>query len=377
MFLLGYLDSQEKALEFEEELDPFSLSFTKAIKSIIDRNPAMYDTIEKIEEEARNRMFWIKKSTELEATKKVLTSLQKNLEKGGTYHEWKKDIESIAEKAGLGEDGWYSELVYRNAMNNAYAAGRYQEQMDNIKQRPYFMYSAINDDRTSEICRSLDGKVYPADDAIWHVIYPPNHHNCRSQVIALNEKEVQGYGLEIEKPDKEIKKMAKNMKNFNTAPVPQKLNFLQKIVKIKEKALETLKKKIERLMYLEKKKKEKKAIVELEKKIKKYILSNKCNKKFNKQMDKHFKDSKNYIIGRSYFTVPRKKIEELVSQRLGNGKVSLQKNGEWKKQEIIDLGEIVGVDVKGTEEYVTSIVKVHYGKTGIHAVPYAKRKKGD
>lgn len=241
MFLLGYLDSQEKALEFEEELDPFSLSFTKAIKSIIDRNPAMYDTIEKIEEEARNRMFWIKKSTELEATKKVLTSLQKNLEKGGTYHEWKKDIESIAEKAGLGEDGWYSELVYRNAMNNAYAAGRYQEQMDNIKQRPYFMYSAINDDRTSEICRSLDGKVYPADDAIWHVIYPPNHHNCRSQVIALNEKEVQGYGLEIEKPDKEIKKMAKNMKNFNTAPNPNRLKKLEENVKIKEKQVVKIK----------------------------------------------------------------------------------------------------------------------------------------
>jgi SPP1 gp7 family putative phage head morphogenesis protein len=46
-------------------------------------------------------------------------------------------------------------------------------------------YSAILDDRTTEICRALDGNVWAADNPIWDSHRPPNHYNCRSIVIAI------------------------------------------------------------------------------------------------------------------------------------------------------------------------------------------------
>ena len=48
-------------------------------------------------------------------------------------------------------------------------------------------YSAILDSRTTEICRHLDGRVYPADSPNWDGFRPPNHFNCRSLLVAVTE----------------------------------------------------------------------------------------------------------------------------------------------------------------------------------------------
>jgi len=48
-------------------------------------------------------------------------------------------------------------------------------------------YTAILDSRTSAICEELDGKIYPADSPMWEIYSPPNHHNCRSLLIAVTE----------------------------------------------------------------------------------------------------------------------------------------------------------------------------------------------
>ena len=46
-------------------------------------------------------------------------------------------------------------------------------------------YSAILDDRTTDICTHLDGRVYPADSSEWEGYRPPNHYNCRSILIPV------------------------------------------------------------------------------------------------------------------------------------------------------------------------------------------------
>lgn len=46
-------------------------------------------------------------------------------------------------------------------------------------------YSAILDDRTTEICQELDGKVFAADSPEWETYRPPNHYNCRSVLIPV------------------------------------------------------------------------------------------------------------------------------------------------------------------------------------------------
>lgn len=46
-------------------------------------------------------------------------------------------------------------------------------------------YSAILDDRTTDICSQLDGQTYGIDDEVWSTFRPPNHFNCRSILIPV------------------------------------------------------------------------------------------------------------------------------------------------------------------------------------------------
>ena len=46
-------------------------------------------------------------------------------------------------------------------------------------------YTAILDDRTTDICAHMDGRVYPKDSREWQGKRPPNHFNCRSLLIAV------------------------------------------------------------------------------------------------------------------------------------------------------------------------------------------------
>lgn len=46
-------------------------------------------------------------------------------------------------------------------------------------------YSAILDDRTTEICSQLNGQTYGIDDDVWSTFRPPNHFNCRSILIPV------------------------------------------------------------------------------------------------------------------------------------------------------------------------------------------------
>lgn len=46
-------------------------------------------------------------------------------------------------------------------------------------------YSAVIDSRTTEVCRFLDGKVFPMDEPELRRLSPPNHWNCRSLLVPV------------------------------------------------------------------------------------------------------------------------------------------------------------------------------------------------
>lgn len=83
----------------------------------------------------------------------------------------------------------------------------------------------------------------------------------------------------------------------------------------------------------------------------------------------------NYIEGRSAITISMDELQSFVRQLAGTGDISLNRNGEWKKQEIVDLGREIGYTVNNEGHIVkTSKVKIHYSKTGVHVVPYSGRR---
>lgn len=248
--LFGYTDSldQRGNKEFQEEIDPFSLKFNEAINHFVKKAPILYEKLDDITSSVKDTFFYIKRSTELEATKRVLESLKKTLENGGTYQEWKQDISDIADKAGLGEDGWYSHLVYRQNMVNAYQSGRYEQQMqDDDEYFSYLLFDGVEDERQTDFCRTYSGKVYKKSDPIWALIYPPNHFNCRSSVIELGADKIKELGLEILKSKKkELKEIEKEIGDFARPPIDIKER--ERDIKVKEKKLIQLKLEIAEFM---------------------------------------------------------------------------------------------------------------------------------
>lgn len=227
------LYKENSTIEFEEEINPFELKFEDAIKFALDKNPLLFDKIDEITETVRANAFWIKRLTELNAVEKLMKELQISIEAGGTFKDWLKNIDEVINKAGLGKNGWYLENVYRTNSMSFYNAGAYKEQEDNIENQPYGLYDGVGDDRQTSICKELDGKVYLLDDPIWNNIYPPNHYQCRSGVIALSEEDLEDYEVEVSVPSKLVKNL--ELGTFKGNPGKNYFKNLEKAVKDKEK----------------------------------------------------------------------------------------------------------------------------------------------
>ena len=208
--------------EVIEEFDPFKMKFEEAIKSFLDKMPVLYDTIEEVTEDVRANFVWLKKSNDLEITTRLFDSMKKSLENGTTFKQWIKDCEEVINKAGLGKQGYYLENVYRTNMMTQYSIGNFKQQMEVVEEYPYWEYSAIEDNRTSNICRQLDGVVKRYDDSFWSAYYPPNHFHCRSTVISRNKEELKKYNLKISKDVFEV-----DIKGFKGNPAESYWNNIK------------------------------------------------------------------------------------------------------------------------------------------------------
>ena len=238
--LQGYLNEfNSQSIEFsEDDLNPFKLSFTEAINWFCKKFPVLYDVIEDITKKVDEQFFYMKRSTELEVTKKLYYNLLDNLKNGGTFKTWLEMSKEVLNKSGLGDSPWYLELVYRNNMASAYNAGAFYNQELNKKNKPYGLYDGVDDSRQSDICKALDGKVFPLDHPFWNNYLPPNHHGCRSQRIALDAEELEEYGLKVSKSiTKEMKELKKEMGSFYGSQV----SGMKKAIKQKEKEVEEMK----------------------------------------------------------------------------------------------------------------------------------------
>lgn len=79
------------------------------------------------------------------------------------------------------------ETIVRTNMTTAYNQGRIVAMRDpDIQAFIHGVeYSAILDDRTTEICEFLDGRVFKVDDPELDRLTPPNHMNCRSVLVPI------------------------------------------------------------------------------------------------------------------------------------------------------------------------------------------------
>lgn len=122
--------------------------------------------------------------------------------KGLTSEEAARGVETDAAVNGALDALWvdteaqaaaYLNTLARTNMFDAFNEGRYAEFTDPALQGfvEALEYSAVLDDRTTEICQALDGAVWADDSPLWDTYRPPNHYNCRSILIAVTQVDVQ------------------------------------------------------------------------------------------------------------------------------------------------------------------------------------------
>jgi len=108
-----------------------------------------------------------------------------------SFKEFKEEALTINEQWNVN----WMKTEYETAYGQAQNAVRWNEIEKNKDVLPLLKYSAVEDDRTSEICAPLDGITLPVDDPFWDTFMPLNHFNCRCTVEQLSE------GAETDKGD--------------------------------------------------------------------------------------------------------------------------------------------------------------------------------
>ncbi|EBQ3682362.1 minor capsid protein [Salmonella enterica] len=170
-----------------------------------------------MQDEAHAVEFAVAGITKLDVLSDIQNSLTRSLTEGMSFRQFQDELEPLLQRKGwLGrglvadDDGvlqgkklmpYRLDTIFRTNIQSAYAAGRYQQQMRNVADRPYWEYNAVMDNRTRPTHAALNGRVFRWDDPIWQTIYPPNGYNCRCWVRALTEAQMKNHPLGVESSD--------------------------------------------------------------------------------------------------------------------------------------------------------------------------------
>ena len=81
--------------------------------------------------------------------------------------------------------------------------------------------------------------------------------------------------------------------------------------------------------------------------------------------------------GRSVITVSAEELQAIINANAGSGKINFSKDfTTWKNTEIVDAGREIGYTVNKNGDIITTkSIKIHYSKSGTHAVPFSGRWK--
>lgn len=106
----------------------------------------------------------------------IIGQVNKAIDNGMTFNDWKKAALAGGFDPNLPD--YRLQNIFRTNIQAAYNRGKWYQQQDNKKNRPYLIYDAINDVRTRPNHLLMDKVVRHIDDKFWDTHYPPCGYQC-------------------------------------------------------------------------------------------------------------------------------------------------------------------------------------------------------
>jgi SPP1 gp7 family putative phage head morphogenesis protein len=154
----------------------------------------------KLQKLGQSEAFWITDVIRDDILRETKDAIMAGVRNGADTRSISKSVGSVFEKYIERGDIANKQLasaprlekIVRTNVNRAFNIARKQAfvEASATGDFPAMGFSAILDDRISDICESLDGQVYPVDDPIWSTITPPLHENCRSTIVPVYKDDV-------------------------------------------------------------------------------------------------------------------------------------------------------------------------------------------
>lgn len=193
----------------------YSLAPEEAINYFESKGYAIGFNWHDVQTVAHAKAFTVAGVLKLDVLEDIRGGLQSALDNGDTFQQFKKELLPVLEKKGwvgkgLVADPETGELegkqltprrldtIFNTNIQSSYNAGRWKQQMDNIKDRPYLERVAIMDTHTRPKHAALNTFTARIDDPIWDVIYPPDGYGCRCRVRSRSQADVDSQGLMVQ-----------------------------------------------------------------------------------------------------------------------------------------------------------------------------------
>ena len=160
--------------------------FKDAVRFLKGKRALTSEEYRLLDDESRAKAFTVSGYTSLQMLQEFLDCLTKAAEEGTTKEQFLKDMNNFLEEHGYeGMNPWKSDNIFRTNMQTAFNAGHYKSMTDETtkKMRPYWQYKTAGDGHVRETHQAMAERVFPADDPIWDVWYPPNGFRCRSTLF--------------------------------------------------------------------------------------------------------------------------------------------------------------------------------------------------
>jgi SPP1 gp7 family putative phage head morphogenesis protein len=175
------------------------MPFERAVRIFQSKKVMPRATFDKLSARAKQRAFTVANVVSDDALRVIQSELASQIGLGGSLASFADKIGERMKTAGFLASpettstgatilrASHVETVYRTNVLGAYNAGR-AEQMRQpavLARRPVWMIRSVQDGRTRDTHKAVNGVKLLASDPFWRTAYPPFGYNCRCRVISL------------------------------------------------------------------------------------------------------------------------------------------------------------------------------------------------